>query len=121
MSLTSLRIALLWTLATTLVGFAQTGAPLVAEPAADRKKSSEPALQWHDVTTWGVEGRAFDDMERKSWFDRLPAAAEGKVTNAVWGLSRHSAGMLVRFQTDAPTIWANYTLRNERLAGANMT
>jgi hypothetical protein len=90
--------------------FAQTRAPagpLVAEPPADAKKGKEPSLQWHDVTTWGVEGRGFIDAERKGWFDRLPSAAEGKVTNAVWNLSRHSAGMLVRFRTDATTLWAN--------------
>ena len=122
MPLISRRISvILWVVAATAAAFAQNPAPLVTEPTTDRKKSSEPALAWHDVTTWGVEGRVFTDMERKSWFDRLPATAEGKVTNAVWGLSRHSAGMLVRFQSDATTIWANYTLRSDRLAGANMT
>jgi hypothetical protein len=68
-----------------------------------------------------VEGRAFGDQPRGRWFDRLPASAEGKVTTNVWNLSRHSAGMMVRFQTDANDIWADYTLMNERLAGANMT
>jgi hypothetical protein len=89
--------------------------------AAKAKQPAEPALTWHDVTTWGVEGRAFGDMERKRWFDRLPAVADGKVTAAVWGLSRDSAGMMVRFKTDATEIWADYTLSKERLAGANMT
>ncbi len=81
----------------------------------------EPKLDWHDVTTWGVEGRAFGDMERLRWFDRLPSTAQGKVTPAVWNLSRDSAGMMVRFKTDATTLWANYTLFKDRLAGANMT
>ena len=90
-------------------------------PAAKAKQPAEPALAWHDVTTWGVEGRAFGDMERKRWFDRFPSEAEGKVTGAVWGLSRDSAGMMVRFKTDAAEIWADYTLSKERLAGANMT
>ena len=88
-------------------------------PAA--KQPVEPELEWRDVTTWGVEGRAFGNMERKQWFDRFPATAEGKVTDAVWGLSRDSAGMMVRFKTDATVLWANYTLRKERLAGPNMT
>jgi hypothetical protein len=97
-----------------------------AEPATKNtppaaKKAPEPQLTWHDVTTWGVEGRAFGEMERLRWFDRFPSVANGKVTPAVWNLSRDSAGMLVRFKTDATTIWANYTLFKERLAGANMT
>ena len=81
----------------------------------------EPALEWFDVTTWGVEGRAFNDTARARWFDRFPSSAEGKVTSAVWNLSRDSAGMMVRFKTDAAAIWADYTLMKERLAGANMT
>jgi hypothetical protein len=94
----------------------------VAEPPPTTKQpAGEPTLQWYDVTTWGVEGRAFDDLPRTRWFDRFPSAAEGKVTKAVWDLSRHSAGMMVRFKTDATTLWADYTLRSERIALANMT
>jgi hypothetical protein len=96
-------------------------APTKAPPPAVAPQAVEPPLQWHDVTQWGVEGRAWPELERKRWFDRFPAVAEGKVTDAVWELSRHSAGMLVRFKTDASTIWANYTLLSERLAMPNMT
>jgi hypothetical protein len=105
-----------------VAGYAQ--APAAAprpKSAAAAKQVVEPPLAWHDVTTWGAEGRAFGDMERQRWFDRFPSVAEGKVTDAVWRLSRDSAGMMVRFKTDATTIWANYSLRTERLAGANMT
>lgn len=92
-----------------------------ATPAPKKTAPPEPALAWHDVTTWGVEGRAFGESERLRWFDRFPASAKGKVTDAVWNLSRDSAGMLVRFKTDATVIWADYTLFKDRLAGANMT
>lgn len=60
------------------------------------------------------------DQERKRWFDRLPAKAEGKVTPAVWSLSRDSAGMMVRFQTDAKSIHARYTLSKTNLAMPHM-
>ena len=114
---------LLFSLLTTSAVLAQTpaAAPRAAAPAAKAKQAVEPPLEWRDVTKWGVEGRAFGDMERGRWFDRFPSVAEGKVTDAVWRLSRDSAGMMVRFKTDAPEIWADYTLRTERLAGANMT
>jgi hypothetical protein len=95
-----------------------------AKPTAPAKPATAapalPPLDWHDVTQWGVEGRAWPNLERKRWFDRFPAAAEGKVSNAVWGLSRDSAGMMVRFQTDATAIWAHYILRSERLAMPHM-
>jgi len=100
--------------------FAQTpSAPTVSAPAAT--EIPEPLLEWRDVTTVGVEGRAWNDEERLRWFDRFPSAAQGRVTQKVWDLSRDSAGMMVRFKTDAKTIWAHYTLLKEKLAGPNMT
>jgi lysophospholipase L1-like esterase len=119
-TLVTLRFLLVALVASTVVVAQTPKSPAQPAPAA-AKKQVEPALEWRDVTQWGVEGRAFGDLNRLRWFDRFPAVAEGKVTDAVWRLSRDSAGMLVRFKTDATTIWANYTLRTERLAGPNMT
>lgn len=80
--------------------------------------ADEPALQWADVRDWGVEGRGFNDTE--AWFDRLPGRAKGVVRDAVWGLSRHSAGMLVHFRTDATRIDVNYAVTSENLAMPHM-
>lgn len=117
------RLALFTFLALVSAVLAQNPAPAPnpAPAAAPAAAPAEPPLTWHDVTTWGLEGRAFHDMERKRWFDRFPSVAEGKVTTNVWNLSRDSAGMMVRFKTDAAVIWADYTLLKERLNGANMT
>lgn len=101
---------------------AQTAAPKAPTPApaltpAKPKGPTIPAdAQWHDVTTWGVEGRGWEDQERKRWFDRFPAKAEKTVTPAVWGLSRDSAGMMVRFKTDAKAIYCRYDLSKANLA-----
>ena len=75
-------------------------------------------LKWHDLTQWGVEGRGWNDTER--FFDRLPARAQSTVSEAVWNLSRHSAGMSVRFVTDASTIRIRYSLLSDRLALPHM-
>lgn len=117
-----LLLPAVFALTLTIVG-AQTATQPQSKPAAPTTaaKPTVPALDWHDVTQWGVEGRAWPNMERQVWFDRLPSEAEGKVTKNVWNLSRHSAGMMVRFKTDATAIWADYVLRTERLAGPNMT
>ncbi|MDV6030845.1 MAG: hypothetical protein F9B45_12250 [Phycisphaera sp. RhM] len=95
----------------TAAGVAAATAPLAL--AAD---SAE--IQWHDVRDWGVEGRGFDDTEK--YFDRLPARAKGVVRNAVWNLSRHSAGMLVRFRTDASEIQVDYSVTSSSLAMPHM-
>ena len=77
-------------------------------------------LNWHDVTQWGVEGRAWEDEPRKRWFDRLPASAEKEVREAVWNLSRDSAGMMVRFESDASEIWIDYKLHKAELDKPHM-
>lgn len=90
------------------------------DPAMGVNKAAAENLDWHDVTQWGVEGRILPDQERKRWFDRLPASAEGKVTSAVWNLSRDSAGMMVRFKTDATAIHAHYKVAKTTLGQPHM-
>lgn len=87
-----------------------------------------PELAWHDVTQWGVEGRAWEDQKRLRYFDRLPAAAEERTRKildfykafSAWDLSRCSAGMMVRFRTDATAIHARYHLFKPELSMFHM-
>lgn len=90
------------------------------DPEMAERQAAEDGLDWYDVTTWGAEGRILPDAERERWFDRLPASANGKVTDAVWNLSRHSAGMMVRFRTDATAIDVHYKLLKSSLAMSHM-
>jgi hypothetical protein len=90
------------------------------DPAMDVNQAAMANLDWHDVTTWGLEGRILPDQERKQWFDRLPSSAEGKVTSNVWNLSRDSAGMMVRFKTDATAISVHYKLKKPSLGMPHM-
>ncbi|MFM8471121.1 MAG: SGNH/GDSL hydrolase family protein [Limisphaerales bacterium] len=107
-------------LATTLAAQQPTPKP-DAKSAPPKAAAGIPTdTAWHDVTKWGVEGRGWGDQERKRWFDRLPAKAEGKVTPAVWSLSRDSTGMMVRFKTDAKAIYTRYTLAKTNLAMPHM-
>lgn len=76
-------------------------------------------ILWSDIRSFGVEGRGWDDT--KAFYDRLPAKAEGVVRQPVWDLSRNSAGMCVRFVTDATTIHARWALTEPWLYLANMT
>lgn len=54
-----------------------------------------------------LEGQAWP-KEVKNFYDRLPARAEKQVREAVWNLSRHSAGMYIKFKTDATEISVRY-------------
>lgn len=74
-----------------------------------KASSEEGNLIWHDLRDLGVEGRGWNDTG--SFYDRLPARAEGIVREWVWKLSQMSAGMTARFITDATTIHVRYRLR----------
>jgi lysophospholipase L1-like esterase len=70
----------------------------------------QPADQtvWRDCKQLGVEGKGWTDT--LSFYDRLPADAQGKAPASVWSLSHLSAGLCVRFTTDAPSIQVRWTL-----------
>jgi len=95
-------------------GVALTSSTALTHPAAIRPRD----LRWPDVAHWQIEGPAF--RARKAPFDRLPAAAEGVVRKEVWELSRHSAGMAVRFATDAAELHVRYRLARGEIAMSHM-
>lgn len=86
-----------------------------AAPAPD-----SDGFVWHSPAAWGVEGQGWAPSELKERFDRLPAKAEGVVRDAVWNLSRHSAGISFRFTTDASTWKIRYRVGSSALGKVNM-
>jgi lysophospholipase L1-like esterase len=56
-----------------------------------------------------IEGQAWAN-EVKDFYDRLPARAEKSVRKPVWDLSRNSAGLQLRFITDASEIVVKYSI-----------
>ena len=52
---------------------------------------------WVDGTQLTIEGTAFRPDEMDTPYCRMPAAAQGKIPGAVWGMSHHSTGVNVRF------------------------
>ncbi|NBS18852.1 MAG: hypothetical protein EBS74_03570 [Flavobacteriia bacterium] len=79
---------------------------------------SSEEVEWYDVKQIGVEGKGWRDTQR--FYDRLPSKALGVVREPVWNLSRHSAGMCMRFITNAPDIYVRYQLLSDRLAMPHM-
>lgn len=96
-----------------------TGISMAAVMAGHHLTAAEDTgISWFDVRDWGVEGRGFSDTEK--YFDRLPARAKGVVRDAVWQLSRHSAGMSVHFRTSSPEIHVDYAVTSANLALPHM-
>ena len=71
-------------------------------------KTWNPALDTLQV----VEGQAWS-KEVKSFYDRLPARAEKTVRNEVWELSQNSAGLSLRFRSNANEIIVKYVVSEE--------
>jgi lysophospholipase L1-like esterase len=80
--------------------------------------STDDTAAWYDALHIGLEGQAWTDV--KAPYDRLPAKAEGVVRKSVWGLSHHSAGLAVRFQTNSKFIRARWKVTSSRLAMPHM-
>lgn len=81
---------------------------------------SSVAAQPLSYKTWNPALESFNTIQGKGWpgqtrsyYDRLPAKAEKMVRDDVWDLSRNSAGMSVRFRTDAEEIVVRYTVTGE--------
>lgn len=88
------------------------------QPVTDFTTDSKDKTHWFDVKNLDVEGKGWTETE--SFYDRLPQKAKGVVRPPVWSLSKHSAGIAVRFVTDATTIKARWTLTSPSLAMNHM-
>jgi len=70
--------------------------PLTPEPTI------EGNMAWYDTSRWELEGKGWKNTSEH--FTRMPKHAEGTVPTEVWGMAQESAGLAVRFKTDAPMI-----------------
>jgi GDSL-like Lipase/Acylhydrolase family/N-terminus of Esterase_SGNH_hydro-type len=104
---------------TLLLLLAGSSPLFAAGPAIDPAKARIDAnIVWFDIRELGIEGQGWTDT--KAPFDRFPAKAEKSVRPPVWGLSRHSTGLCVRFVTEATAINAQWTVTNKNLAMPHM-
>lgn len=75
-------------------------------------------ITWRDAASFEVEGKGW--AQTAGPFDRLPDSARGKVSPAVWQLSKQSAGICVRFVTDAAAVSLRWSLTRASLAMPHM-
>ena len=67
------------------------------------------AQNWYDAATLPLYGKARQDT--KELYERLPAEFEGRSRDAVWYLGRNSAGLYVRFSSNASAIWLRWSAK----------
>ncbi len=78
--------------------------PVVGAPAE---------IVWHDAASLTIEGQGWTATEHR--YDRLPARARGVVPPSVWSLSNDTAGIAVRFVTDASEVHVRWSLNSDSL------
>jgi hypothetical protein len=84
----------------------------------DVSPAEEAGLRWIDARELTLEGMGWPGESQP--YTRLPDRAQGTVRDDVWYLSRHSAGICVRFVSNAPQIAARWSLRNAELSMSHM-
>ena len=77
--------------------------------------ASADEIDWHAVANSDVEGQGWKDGLLRT-YDRLPAKAKETVPGIIWNFSRESAGISVRFITDATAIHIRYSLKSGNLS-----
>lgn len=60
-----------------------------------------------------IEGTGVPESEKESPYDRLPISYKDKVRKPVWELSKNSAGVSVRFNTNSTSIKVKWSLLND--------
>ena len=87
---------------------------LIAQNNLNRKGQ----INWYNAQDIGVE----EGLERhqRDILTVYQKGGEGVVRDPVWDLSRHSAGMCLRFETDSSNIYIRYKLHLESLSMFHM-
>ena len=85
--------------------------------AADvASKSSASDIRYVDASDFRVLGK----YHNEEGYHRLPSAFQDRVRPPVWSLSQNTAGLAIRFATNAPALHAKWELTSEKTL-ANMT
>ncbi len=109
------RTFLLWS------GWIGGAAPIMSLSASARRACPAPRnedLVWRAIEPKELEGRGFAEIERA--FGRLPNRFEKVVSERIWALSGHAAGLSLAFRTDSTALRVRYRLTSGELAMPHM-
>lgn len=70
-------------------------------------------IKYYGKDSFLIEGTGVSESEKESPYDRLPASYKNKVRKPVWDLSKNSAGISVRFNTNSTTVKVKWALLND--------
>lgn len=90
-----------------LLSFISTSAVSQESPA---KKDN---TTYYGKESFLIEGTGVPESEKESPYDRLPTSYKNKVRKPVWDLSKNSAGISIRFNTNSSSVKVKWALLND--------
>lgn len=83
-----------------------------AASGTDNKTKIEEAIVYTDMATFPRLGQAVDESQLEGVYDRLPAALKDSIRPDLWNLGKNSAGVAIRFRSDAKKLKARWEVLN---------
>lgn len=82
------------------------------------KRALAENIKWRDAVSLEVEGRGWSQTAGP--FDRLPDSARSKINAPAWELSKNTAGICIRFITDAVVVSVKWSVTSANLEMPHM-
>jgi len=73
--------------------------------------NAQKEIKWIEGRKIGLENRLLPKKPRQHFYDRLPIELKDNVRKRVWDLSRHSAGLVLRFTSNTKKLTVKYRTR----------
>ncbi len=79
----------------------------------NQEKDELKRIKYYDHDSYLIEGTISQDLVKENLFDRLPLSYKTIVREPVWELSKHSAGISVRFFSNTTSISVKWEVLND--------
>lgn len=80
---------------------------------AQENPAKKDNTKYYGKENFLIEGTGVPESAKESPYDRLPLSSKGKVRQAVWNLSKNSAGLTVRFLSNSSSIKVKWGILND--------
>ena len=100
------------------VSFCRAIAILMVVAIYSAQASAQDKTQWQNASAFEIEGMGWTPTGGP--FDRLPESAKAKVNATAWNQSKESAGICIRFTTDAAALSVRWSLTSPSLGMPHM-
>jgi len=85
----------------------------ISNVAFSQESTNKDQTVYYGKESFLIEGTGVAESEKESPYDRLPASYKNKVRKPVWDLSKNSAGISLRFNSNSSSVKVKWALLND--------